>query len=88
MADDVAPSRRRLRRLSEDTRQSAAPARREVAQALAHIRNPRFRDLLVPLMYDASRDVAEEAIKSAGLLGGRGLPVRAVAAWRSCGTGC
>ena len=69
MADDVAASENALRRLSEDTRQSAAPARREVAQALAHIRNPRFRDLLVPLMYDASRDVAEDAIKSAGLLG-------------------
>ena len=69
MADDVAASEAALRRLSEDTRQSAAPARREVAQALAHIRNPRFRDLLVPLMYDASRDVAEDAIKSAGLLG-------------------
>ncbi len=69
MADDVSASEAALRRLSEDTRQSAAPSRREVAQGLAHIRNPRFRDLLVPLMYDSSRDVAEEAIKSAGLLG-------------------
>ena len=87
MADDVSASEAALRRLSEDTRQSAAPSRREVAQGLAHIRNPRFRDLLVPLMYDPSRDVAEEAIKSAGLLGAR-TTCSCRRCSRSCGIAC
>ena len=37
--------------------------------ALGQVRNPRFRPLLVPLMYDADLDVAREAIQSAGRLG-------------------
>jgi len=53
-----------LRRLSKDSRESAAAARREVARALASI--PKFRDLLVPLMYDADLEVARAAIRSAG----------------------
>jgi hypothetical protein len=44
--------------------------RREAAQALGSIPNPEFRRLLVPLMYDSSRDVALDAIRSAGRLGG------------------
>lgn len=56
-------------RLSADTRAGAIAARREVAQALGHVQNPRFRHLLVPLMYDPSHEVAEEAIRSAGRLG-------------------
>jgi ATP:ADP antiporter, AAA family len=58
-----------LQRLSKDSRDSAGGARREVARALAHIPDPRFGDLLVPLMYDASLDVARSAIRSAGRLG-------------------
>jgi AAA family ATP:ADP antiporter len=58
-----------LQRMSKDARESAAPARREVARALAHIPDPRFRDLLVPLMYDANLEVARSAIRSAGRLG-------------------
>ena len=58
-----------LRRLADDDRAVAAPTRREVAQALGDIRTPRFRHLLVPLMYDPAREVAEEAIRSAGRLG-------------------
>ncbi|HXE79365.1 MAG TPA: Npt1/Npt2 family nucleotide transporter, partial [Vicinamibacterales bacterium] len=69
--DHVAAAEATLRRLSEDTRQtaSAVAARREVAEALAEVRNPAFRHLLVPLMYDASREVAEAAIRTAGKLG-------------------
>jgi HEAT repeat protein len=66
---DVAAADAALRRLADDSRQTAVPARREVAQALGHIRNPQFRYLLVPLMYDPSHEVAEEAIRSAGKLG-------------------
>ncbi len=57
-----------LQRLSKDSRDSAGGARREVARALAHIPDPRFGDLLVPLMCDASLDVARSAIRSAGRL--------------------
>ncbi len=55
-----------LERLTKDPRESGAPARREVARALAHITDPRFHDLLVLLMYDASLEVARSAIRSAG----------------------
>ena len=58
-----------LQRLAKDSRESAAAARREVAKALAHIPDPRFYDLLVPLMYDADLDVARAAIRSAGRIG-------------------
>ena len=67
--EDVAAAERSLRALALDTRQTALAARREVAQALGHITSPRFRHLLVPLMYDPAREVAEEAIRSAGRLG-------------------
>ncbi len=69
-AADVEAAEKTLERLSSDARPSAAAARREVAQALGAITNPDFRRLLVPLMYDAQREVAIEAIKSAGRLGG------------------
>ena len=58
-----------LQRLAKDSRESAAPARREAAKALAHISDPRFHDLLVPLMYDADLEVARAAIRSAGRIG-------------------
>ena len=58
-----------LQRLAKDSREGAAPARREVAKALAHIPDPQFHDLLVPLMYDANLDVARAAIRSAGRIG-------------------
>jgi AAA family ATP:ADP antiporter len=67
--DDVDAAERTLQQLINDARDSAAPARREVARALAQIRNDRFRQLLVPLMYDGDLDVARAAIRSAGLLG-------------------
>ncbi len=51
-------------------RASMAPGRREVAQALGALTQPEFRRLLVPLMYDQNRDVALEAIRSAGRLPG------------------
>ena len=47
------------------------PIRRAVAHSLGHVDNPRFRSLLVPLMFDADLEVAREAIQSAGRLGPR-----------------
>lgn len=67
--DEVAAAEATLKRLSADTRESAAAARKVVAQAIAEIRDPRFRDILVPLMYDPAVEVAQEAIRSAGRLG-------------------
>ncbi len=58
-----------LRRLALDTREQAAPIRQAVARTLAQVRNPHFRPLLIPLMYDANLSVAREAIQSAGRLG-------------------
>ena len=58
-----------LQRLIDDTRHAAAGARREAAAALARIRNPGFRPLLVPLMYDADLEVARQAIRSVGSIG-------------------
>lgn len=66
---DVATAEEALRRLADDTREQEAHVRLEVAQALGHIENPRFRPLLVPLMYDADLGVARAAIASAGALG-------------------
>jgi ATP:ADP antiporter, AAA family len=57
-----------LQRLAKDVREGAAEARREVAEALARIPDERFRDLLVPLMYDADLEVARAAIRSAGAI--------------------
>jgi AAA family ATP:ADP antiporter len=58
-----------VRRLVEDTRDASAGARKEAAAALAQIRHPSFRRLLVPLCHDANLDVAREAIRSVRALG-------------------
>jgi ATP/ADP translocase/HEAT repeat protein/CRP-like cAMP-binding protein len=58
-----------LQTLSADTREQAAPTRLTVARALGHVTHPRFRPLLVPLMYDADLNVARAAIESAVRLG-------------------
>jgi hypothetical protein len=67
---DVDAAIEALERLAGDARPSASAARREVAQALGDIRTPEFRRLLIPLMMDPQRDVALEAIRSAGRLEG------------------
>jgi ATP:ADP antiporter, AAA family len=58
-----------LARLTEDTREIAAGARREAAAALARVSNPRFRPLLVPLIHDGDLDVARQAIRSVKAMG-------------------
>ena len=55
--------------LIDDARDAAAEGRREAARALARIGNPRFRVLLVPLLYDPHVEVVREAIRSARKLG-------------------
>jgi AAA family ATP:ADP antiporter len=67
--EDVDAAQTTLERLIGDTREAGGPGRREAAVALAHIRLPRFRPLLVPLLYDHDIQVVEQAIKSARTLG-------------------
>jgi len=67
--DDVDAAAQAFERLSADSRDAAALGRREVAVALAHISAPRFRPLLVPLIYDHDSRVVEAAIDSARRLG-------------------
>ncbi len=66
---DRAEARRVLERLAGDGRDAMAPSRREAARAIARTRDPRFRQLLLPLMHDGDPAVAREAIGSARLLG-------------------
>ena len=66
---DVELAELALTQLVVDTRQAAAPARRDAAAALGRIRNATFRSLLVPLLHDTETSVAREAIQSARALG-------------------
>ncbi len=66
---DVEAADATLRRLIADVRDAAVPARVECASALAHIRNPQFRSLLVPLLYEHDSRVVQEAIRSARTMG-------------------
>ncbi len=66
---DREEARRVLERLTGDGRDAMAPARREAARAVARTTDPRFRQILLPLMLDADPSVAREAIASARLLG-------------------
>jgi HEAT repeat protein/CRP-like cAMP-binding protein len=50
--------------LTSQTDESARAARRDVAVAIRQITDPRFRRLLIPLLYDPAPDVADEAMES------------------------
>lgn len=58
-----------LKRLTDDLRAVAAPARLEAAAVLGHIKNPAFRGLLLPLVSDLDLNVARTALLSARPLG-------------------
>ena len=66
---DVDAAERTFQRLISDSREAGAIGRREVAVALAYISTPRFRPLLVPLIYDHDTRVVAAAINSARRLG-------------------
>jgi AAA family ATP:ADP antiporter len=59
--------------LISDTGDSAKDARRDVAIALRQISDPRFRRLLIPLMYDLALEVADEAMESVHVAGASDL---------------
>ena len=67
--DDVAAADQAMRELIGDAREGAASGRAEAATALAHIDHPRFRPLLVPLLYDRDTHVVRNAIRSARAMG-------------------
>ena len=74
LADSATPgdgelAEQTLRKYAEDTREHGTAWRLQVARALGDVKNPAFRALLVPLMFDANLDVARAAIESAGALG-------------------
>jgi ATP/ADP translocase/CRP-like cAMP-binding protein/HEAT repeat protein len=50
--------------LIADTSESSRAVRRDVALAIRQTSNPRFRRLLIPLLYDPAPDVADEAMAS------------------------
>ncbi len=62
--EDVEAAERVLTRLAQDSRESAAPARREVAAAVRQVPDGRLQHLLIPLLYDANPAVAAEAMRS------------------------
>ena len=59
-----------LLEIISDTSARMRSARRDVAAAIRQIGNPRFRRLLVPLLYDPSPEVADEAMESVRTAGG------------------
>jgi ATP/ADP translocase/CRP-like cAMP-binding protein/HEAT repeat protein len=65
---DVQIAAETLERYANDAREQAAPWRLQTARALGDVKNPAFRSLLVPLMYDSNIEVARAAIASAGTL--------------------
>jgi ATP:ADP antiporter, AAA family len=67
--DDVQAAESALEQLISDVRETAAAGRAEAATALAHIDDPRFRALLVPLLYDRDPAVVQKAIRSAREMG-------------------
>jgi AAA family ATP:ADP antiporter len=66
---DLAAAEATLGEIVGRTDEETRPARLEVAAALAQAKDPRFVRLLVPLLYDPSPDVAEEAMESVGRTG-------------------
>ena len=61
---DVEAAETALLELAADSRESARGARRDVAAGIRHIQEPRFRRLLIPLLYDPAPEVADEAMES------------------------
>jgi len=61
---DVDAAESALVDLASDARDSSRAVRKDVAAAIRHIDNPRFRRLLIPLLYDEAPEVAQEAMES------------------------
>ncbi len=66
---DSARAENVLNELLSNTRESAAPVRRDFAIAIRQAPIPHFRRLLIPLLNDPNPEVAEEAMRSTRRLG-------------------
>ena len=62
--DDLQAAEATLSVLANDTREGAALVRRDVADAIRQIGDPRCRHLLIPLLQDPNPDVAGAAMRS------------------------
>jgi len=62
--DDLDLAEAALVSLIADTSEAARPTRRDVAMAIRQTSLPRFRRLLIPLLYDPASEVADEAMDS------------------------
>ncbi len=67
--EDTEAAEATLKRLATDHRETAIAARVDAARAVAEIQNPRFREVLIPMLFDSSPEVAKEAVISASKLG-------------------
>jgi ATP:ADP antiporter, AAA family len=67
--EDTVKAEEVLSGLVSDTRESAAPVRRDFAIAVRQVPIPHFRRLLVVLLNDPNPEVAEEAMRSTQKLG-------------------
>jgi CRP-like cAMP-binding protein len=67
--EDAARAESVLSGLVSDTRESAAPVRRDFAIAIRRVSIPHFRRLLIPLLNDPNPGVADEAMRSIQRLG-------------------
>jgi ATP:ADP antiporter, AAA family len=63
-ADDLDSAEAALVSIITDASDEARNARRDVAAAVRQTSQPRFRRLLIPLLYDPSAEVADEAMES------------------------
>jgi ATP:ADP antiporter, AAA family len=63
-ASDLDKAEAALVDLISDTHESAKEARKDVAIAIRQIADPRFKRLLIPLLYDPAPSVADEAMES------------------------
>jgi len=68
-AEDIDAAEMAFLRIVNDPRETNSGGRAEAAKALGHIRHPRFRPLLVPLLNDSNITVVRRAIRSARELG-------------------
>ena len=61
---DIDQAEATLLQLASNTDDSSKAARRDVAVAIRQVADPRFRRLLIPLLYDPAPEVADEAMES------------------------
>ena len=66
---DRTAAQKALSTLAADTRESAGPARRDLAAAIRQVGDARSHDLLIPLLHDPDPEVADEAMRSVRALG-------------------